>query len=249
MTNIKDNFTSRSDLYARYRPSYPPEVFEFLSSKIPGRQAAWDCGTGNGQLATELAHHFHTVYATDISKEQIEQAVPAPNLEYSVQPAEQTSFPDNSFDLVTVAQAIHWFDFKRFYREVERCTRNQGIFAALGYGLVSAGGEADEIIGHFYRTTLDTYWDKERKYIDEHYKTIPFPFEEITAPTLVNEVSWSLDDLAGFFRTWSAVKHYIKANNQDPVEPLVLRLEKVWGDAVQRSIQFPILLRVARITK
>lgn len=249
MNNTKENFTSGSDLYARYRPVYPKEVFEFLYSKIPGNDSAWDCGTGNGQVAAVLAQHFRKVSGTDISKEQIAEVAAAPNIEYSVQPAEHTSFPDNYFDLITVAQAIHWFDFRKFYKEVQRCIRNQGIFAAMGYGLVSAGGEADEVIGYFYRTTLGTYWDKERKYIDEHYQTIPFPFEEITAPPFIHEVYWTLAELAGFFRTWSAVKHYIKINNEDPVESLILRLEKVWGDSAERRMSFPLLLRVARITK
>ena len=119
----------------------------------------------------------------------------------------------------------------------------------MGYGLISPGGEAGEIIGQFYEATLGEYWDKERKYIDEHYQSIPFPFQEITAPSLVNEISWSLEDLAGYLRTWSAVKHYIKANNEDPVAPLKLRLEKVWGETVERRMSFPVLLRGARITK
>lgn len=249
MKNIKDNFSANADLYAKFRPDYPAELYSFLYSRIPGNKVAWDCGTGNGQVARVLAGHFEKVYATDISGEQIKQAAPSPNIEYSVQRSEQTNFADGSFDLVTVAQAIHWFDFNRFYKEVKRTLKNQGIFAVMGYGLVSAGEDADELIGHFYRTTLGTYWDKERKYIDEDYKTIPFPFEEISAPPLVNEVSWTLDELTGYLRTWSAVAHYIRANNHDPVEPLKLRLEKVWGDVATRKVRFPILLRVARITK
>ena len=117
---MKDNFSRQSDIYAKYRPAYPQQLYDFIFQHVAGKQAAWDCATGNGQAAKELAKVFDKVYATDISQKQIENAVQQPNIFYSVQPAEQTNFPNNSFDLITVAQALHWFRFDDFYAEVKR---------------------------------------------------------------------------------------------------------------------------------
>src|SRR5258706_6836941 len=133
---MKDNFSTQSDKYAKYRPAYPDALYEYLLSIVPGRENAWDCGTGNGQIAQVLAQSFDKVFATDISRQQIDNAIIHPRIEYSVQPAEKTSFPDDSFDLVTVAQAIHWFDFQAFYQEVHRTIRNRGVLAVIGYGLI-----------------------------------------------------------------------------------------------------------------
>lgn len=120
---MKDNFSKQAAGYAKYRPVYPPELYDFILANAPRKQAAWDCGTGNGQAANELAKTFDKVYATDISQKQIEKAVQQSNIFYSVQPAEQTNFPGNSFDLITVAQALHWFKFDDFYTELKRVAK------------------------------------------------------------------------------------------------------------------------------
>jgi SAM-dependent methyltransferase len=249
MKEIKDNFSSQAELYACYRPGYPVALYEFLYSIVPGSASAWDCGTGSGQVATVLADHFEKVFATDISEEQVNNAPPRENVYYSIQRSEQTNFPDSFFDLITVAQAVHWFDFNPFYQEVRRIMKPGGILAIMGYGLLKTHDAADEIILHFYQDILGPYWDKERKYIDENYQTIPFPFEEISSPQYTNFFNWTLDDLLGYFRTWSAVKHYIAAHDQDPVEAVKFRLEKIWGSEAQKRIKFPVLLRLACIKK
>jgi hypothetical protein len=246
---MKDNFSTRSEQYAQFRPTYPGELFDYLLSIVPFTDSAWDCGTGNGQVARQLAHSFSTVHATDISRQQIDKAEARPNIEYSIQPAERTSFPDNSFDLITVAQAIHWFDFDAFYKEVRRTAKDQAILAIIGYNLVQITPAIDEVIAHFYKNIVGPYWDKERKYVDEGYQTIPFPFEEIKAPSFKNEFEWTPDHLIGYIGTWSAVKHYEKKNGQDPVDLVREPLLQAWGDDATKPVDFPILLRVARIIK
>ncbi|MEO6720340.1 MAG: class I SAM-dependent methyltransferase [Ferruginibacter sp.] len=249
MKSVQDNFTAQAELYAKYRPDYPAELYQFLFSLCRHKDAAWDCGTGSGQVAIALAKHFTNVYATDISEQQIKNAAQRNNIIYDVERAEHTSFEDSSFGLVTVAQAIHWFDFDSFYKEVNRTIKAGGVFAVIGYGLLRVSPEIDLVIHHFYYDIVGRYWDKERKYIDENYATIPFPFEEQPVPELMNNFEWTLDDLLGYFATWSAVQHYKKTNDKDPVPFIKAALEKVWQPHALKTVQFPILLRVAIIDK
>lgn len=244
---MKDNFSTGSDQYACYRPTYPAAMFDYLLSLVPRRQRAWDCGTGNGQVAAVLAASFDRVEATDISSSQLQSAAPHERVAYSVQPAEKTSFPDGVFDLVTVAQAIHWFDFDAFYQEVNRTIRPGGVLAVIGYNLPRLSPAIDTVLDHFYRDVVGPYWDRERRYIDEQYLTIPFPYAEIAAPAFAIEVEWSFEHLVGYLGTWSAVKHYQKAKGENPVAAVTADLKKSWGADDVRQGRFPILLRVANL--
>jgi SAM-dependent methyltransferase len=243
---MKDNFSNQSKDYAKFRPHYPPELFDFLISLTREQAIAWDCGTGNGQVAVELAKHFEHVFATDISENQINEAIKKPNITYEIATAEHTAFPDNYFDLITVAQAIHWFDFDRFYQEVTRLLKPDGIFAVMGYPLLQVTPEIDMVIHEFYEGTLNGYWDPERKYLDENYVTIPFPFKRLNTPAFKMEISWTLTDLTGFLNTWSGVQHYIKKNGINPVNDVLSKLNKVWPSEEGKKIIFPILLLVTR---
>ena len=245
---MKDLFSSASDEYARYRPGYPASFFDYLNSLLPARQNAWDCGTGNGQVARELAKTFEAVYATDISAAQLQQALPAENIFYSVQPAEQTDFEDHIFDLVVVAQAIHWFDFDRFYAEVRRIAKKEALLCATGYGRPKISEPVDALINDFYENVIGPYWDAERHFIDEQYKTLPFPFPEMQAPEFENVLHWNLSQLIGYLNTWSAVKHFIKQNGFNPVDQLQRNLEKHWPAEEVKEVCFPLLLRIGRIT-
>ena len=243
---MKDNFSKQSDLYAKFRPGYPPELFEFLFSLVSDNKAAWDCGTGNGQVALQLSKYFDDVYATDISARQIENAVFKENIHYSKVSAEETYFNENMFDLVTVGQAFHWFNFEKFYKEVNRTLKPGGIIALFGYGLLKINKEIDLIITDFYKNITGPYWDAERKYIDKNYTTIPFPFEEIKAPVLRSKYDWELAAVEGFLNTWSAVQHYIKKNNKSPVTDVVDKLKNVWGTDIKKEVSFNIFMRIGR---
>ncbi len=241
---MKDNFSTQSDQYAKYRPKYPNDFFDYLGTIIKNKHVAWDCGTGNGQVAIELAKRFTMVYATDISVAQLAQAQQLPNVIYSVQAAEKTNFPNDFFDLITVAQAIHWFDFEKFYGEIKRTAKPNAMLVVMGYGKIEVSPEIDTIISDFYKNTIGNYWDKERKYIDELYKTIPFPFEEIETPSFSISYNWSLDHFMGYLGTWSAVKHYINDTMQNPLDVIENQLEDLWERDVVKKIKFPLLLRI-----
>lgn len=243
---MKDNFSSHAKAYAQFRPHYPVELFTHLLGLVTTKNAAWDCGTGNGQVAGVLADHFREVFATDISRQQINEAVQKSNISYSVQPAEKTGFASGRFDLVTAAQAIHWFRFDAFYAEAKRTLKPGGIIAVIGYGLVQTDPAIQPIIDHFYTKIIGPYWDAERHYIDEAYQTIPFPFEEIFLPAFQMVYQWSFEQLIGYIGTWSAVKHYIKQNNEDPVLIIKDALRSAWGNQPAHSFIFPVLARVGR---
>lgn len=246
---MKDNFSVHSDKYAKYRPVYPQALYEYLLQLVPDTKTAWDCATGNGQIANELAKYFDVVYATDISTKQLENAPANSKIIYSVSPAEQTSFVDNRFDLITVGQAIHWFDFDRFYKEVFRTIKYNGILAVVGYGLNSSYAEADAIVNHFYHEIIGSYWDAERRYIDENYQTIPFPFKELEPIYLEHKMEWTFEQMMGYLGTWSAVQHYIKQLGENPLDLIYDDLKNTWEKEPTRTVRFPFLLRVARIEK
>ncbi|WP_231460489.1 class I SAM-dependent methyltransferase [Pedobacter sp. Leaf132] len=243
---MKDNFSNQAADYAIYRPTYPKELYDFLFSLVVNKKAAWDCATGNGQVARELALHFEGVYATDISKKQIEQALKLPNIVYQVESSDKANVDDDSFDLITVAQAVHWFNFDAFYSEVKRTLKPDGIFAIIGYGIMHIDKKVDAAVHKLYEDFLGKYWDPERRYIEENYKTIPFPFEEITAPHFLIKTRWNFNQLIGYLNTWSALQHYKKANERNPIEYMFTELKEAWGSDAEKDVRFPVLLRVGR---
>ena len=244
---MKDNFSTISDRYAKFRPNYPQAVFDFLYPLLTTKECAWDCGTGNGQLAAELAKDFKLVQATDISQSQLDHAHQAENIHYSLQPAEKTRFDDSTFDLITVAQAVHWFDFDKFNTEVCRVAKPNGLIAILGYELNTITPEVDRVVRRFYSEVIGKFWDPERRHLEQKYQTIPFPFRELETPEIYNIKLWNFKTLIGYLKTWSAVQHFVKANGYDPVDEIAAELRTAWGDAEVRKVSFPIIFRVGRI--
>ncbi|MCB9290124.1 MAG: class I SAM-dependent methyltransferase [Lewinellaceae bacterium] len=244
---MKDNFSEQAAGYARFRPHYPRALYEAIFPLVPRFQRAWDCGTGNGQVALELAGRFKEVEATDLSEKQIRNASAHEHISYSVQAAEEATFPRGYFDLITVAQAIHWFDFGRFYAAVNRVLRTDGLLAVFGYNLPEVEGRAGDAVRYFYREVVGPYWDPERRYIDEAYLTIPFPFEEIPFPPLEMAYHWNFHQLAGYLKTWSAVKHFERQQGYDPADHFMEELKTAWGEAGERIVRFPIIGRLGRL--
>ncbi len=241
-----DRFSGHADLYAQYRIDYPSELYDFILQFVNERRYAWDCATGNGQVASALSAIFEQVDATDISEKQLAQAVQKPNIHYQISPAEQTPFADNTFDLVTVAQALHWFDVEAFHQEVQRVAKKGATIAEWGYGLVKLGPDLDPIMIDFYRNRIGPYWDPQRKYIDNAYATLPFPFADAQRAEFTVQRQWSLERFLNYLRTWSAVRQYVHENEEDPVNWLGEELSPSWGEA-ERGVSFPVFLRVGII--
>lgn len=245
----KDNFSTQAAAYSAYRPVYPTAFAEALAALAPARDLVWDCATGNGQLAALLAPHFKRVVATDLSEKQLQHAAQAPNIEYRLEHAEQTSLPDAACDMITVAQAAHWFDLDRFYAEARRVLRPGGVIAVIGYSLFETDFKAiDAAIDHFYHDVVGPYWDPERDYLDQKYRTLPFPFApEIEFPAHEMGLRWSREQLLGYLRSWSAVQHYMRRHGVDPVAAFEEKIRAVWPAADEIAVHWPILTRIARV--
>jgi ubiquinone/menaquinone biosynthesis C-methylase UbiE len=243
---MKDNFSKQAVDYSKFRPQYPEEMIEYIISFVNNKSTALDIATGNGQVAHKLSAYFKKVYATDISQKQLDNAIQAENVIYSKESAENTSFENQKFDLIVVAQAVHWFDFEVFYKEIYRILKPDGIFAVLGYGLFFTNTDSDKILQHFYYNIIGPYWDAERRYLDENYETIPFPFEEIPTEKFENQFTWTFETLIGYLQTWSSVQHYISKNKQNPIDLIYNDLKVSWEKNDQK-VTFPLLLRIGKL--
>lgn len=247
----KDNFSRQAALYCKFRPHYPPELYHFLFSQPNSFEQAWDCGTGNGQVAVQLAKKFKKVYASDISRQQLEQAEQQENIHYLQARAEAVPIPDSSLDLITVAQAIHWFDFDAFYREVRRVAKPAALLAVWGYGLIRISPEIDPVLQQLYSGTLGPYWDTERKWIDEHYRGIPFPFAEMPAGGPAQEffisAHWTREQLIGYLSSWSSLQHYIQQQKHSPLPDFEEAIAPYWPQEETKEVSFPVFMRLGRV--
>lgn len=243
----KDYFSSQSKAYAAFRPSYPDELYQFIFSHLKSRSMAWDCATGNGQVAQSLANDFECVYATDISEQQLTNAFRAKNIFYSVAPAERTDFADNQFDLITVGQALHWFDLPRFYKEVKRTGKADGLLAVWGYALLSIEPTIDELFLDFYNNIVGPYWDEARRLVEDHYRRVPFPFDQIDSPEFYIRTAWTSEQFTGYLSSWSATQKYIRAHGHDPVQAISARVNALWKTGERKQVSFPVFLKLGRI--
>lgn len=240
-------FSQQSDLYARYRPEYPQEMYDFLFRHVHKKEYAWDCATGSGQVAKKLAGKFDKVYATDISEEQLKHAPEIDNVRYKVEPAENTTLPDNKCDLITAAQAIHWFDIPEFYREVRRVASADGILAVIGYGMVRISESVNPHIDRLYDEAFNTYFTKSRELLDSHYRELPFPFEEIPTPAFTYTDSWTIRELEGYFNSWSAIQKIKTDEGRNPADQTIAALGEKLADKQNIPVHFPVFLRLGKV--
>ena len=246
--SFADHFSRQSREYTQFRPRYPRALFEFLASLPARRDVVWDCGTGNGQAAVDLAEWFTRVIATDPSANQVAHALTHPRVEYLVASAEACPIESRSVDLVTVAQALHWFDLTRFFRQVRRVTRSGGVLAAWSYGLATIAPAIDRAIGRLYEDILGEYWPPERRLIEQGYETINFPFDPIAGPEFAMTAEWTLDEFLGYLGTWSSVQKFSETNGRDPLALVADELSAGWGRAsAPRQVRWPLFVRVGRI--
>lgn len=206
--DARTTFSVAPEAYAANRPTYPAALFSWIASRCRHHERAWDCGTGSGQAALGLANHFAAIEATDISDEQIGQGFGASSVRYSVQRAERTDFDDASFDLVAVAQALHWFDFDAFWPEVRRVAKPGAFFCAWGYSWFEAEVDVQASFVDRILDVLKPYWAPNNRLLWDGYRSdeVHFPFPRVEAPAFAIEVQWTVAQLVGYVRTWSAYK-------------------------------------------
>ncbi|HEX7115546.1 MAG TPA: class I SAM-dependent methyltransferase [Steroidobacter sp.] len=246
-SSFKDHFSGHASAYARYRPDYPAELFDYLATLTPRREVALDCATGSGQAAIGLARHFDLVVASDGSIAQLRNAQAHPRVAYIANLAEQPALEEGSVDLVVAAQAAHWFDHERFHEQVRRVLRTDGALAVWTYGLAHVSPPIDAIVKRFYQETIGPYWPPERRYVESGYRDLPFPWQELSAPAFTLVLEWDLDAFIGYLGTWSAVRRYFETTGTDPLPALKAQIAKVWDSpATPRPVTWPLHLRVGR---
>jgi SAM-dependent methyltransferase len=241
-----DKFSDGADRYRRARPTYPSDLFAALAAVAPGRDLAWDCGTGNGQAAVGLAAHFTAVHATDPSAEQLANATAADRVEYRLEQAEDVSLADRSADLVLAAQSLHWFDLARFYAEASRVLKPGGILAAIGYDHMYVDRHVDRTLNVHLLPLLTRYWAPQNAILWAGYRSIPFPGEEVRLGAHAIYLDWSFADAVGYMMSWSAVRALIAAEGQGPIDSAFAAVAPLWGKDARRVV-IPLHLRVARL--
>jgi ubiquinone/menaquinone biosynthesis C-methylase UbiE len=244
---FKDLFSRGATAYARFRPSYPASLFAWLAETSPGRALAVDVGTGNGQAAVALAGHFQRVLGLDPSADQLARAQAHPRVEYRQAPAEALAADDGSADLVTAAQAFHWFAHDRFFAEVERVLRPGGLLAVWCYGLSRITPAVDAVVWELYHDHLDAYWEPERKLVESGYRTVAVPFAAVEAPAFEMRLDWRLEHLAGYLGTWSPLARYRSERGSDPWAAILPRLAEAWGEVESRPVTWPLAVRAFRL--
>lgn len=243
--SFSDHFSGHSGSYAEFRPTYPDTLFSFLADCCGKHQLAWDCATGNGQAARKLTPYFEQVIATDASAAQIDAAESNPKIRFRIARAEESGLEDNSTDLITVAQAVHWFDITRFFDEAQRVLAPGGVVAIWSYERCSVEPDCDALINELYVDIVDAYWPPERKLVEEGYRSIELPMPAITPPEFVMKIEWTIDEMLGYLRTWSASQRYLMATGSDPVALIEERLQDAWGVG-GREVSWPLNLKIGR---
>jgi len=242
--SFKDHFSSHADTYAAYRPTYPQALMQFLADCCEKRRLAWDCATGNGQTAVALTPYFDNIIATDASEAQICSASLHPRIEYRVARAESSGLGDRSIDLVTVSQALHWFDVDHFFEEAMRVLVPGGVLAAWSYELCIVAPEIDARVLELYRQ-IDQYWPPERRIVEDRYRGIELPMPAIAAPEFEMTASWTADAMLGYLRTWSACQRYLRERDRDPVDQIEDAVRILWGRGA-REVRWPIAMKIGR---
>ncbi|HTA66013.1 MAG TPA: class I SAM-dependent methyltransferase [Xanthomonadaceae bacterium] len=247
-TTFRDHFSGHAADYANARPHYPAALFDWLATQCAEHDFAWDAGCGNGQAACELATRYAQVYASDPSAEQIAAAQQAPNVRYAVEAAERCSLPDAGADLVTVAQAMHWFDVPRFQSEARRVLRPGGVFAAWTYAKSSVTPEVDLPFGCLHDELLEDWWPDGRLHPLDGYANLPFAFERIAGiPVFAMRCDWNYAQYTAYLRSWSACQRYARATGKDAVAMIDADLRDAWGDPARvRTVAWPLTVHAGR---
>lgn len=246
--SFKDHFSGHAAGYRDARPHYDAALFAWLAAQVRSHKLVWDVGCGNGQASVALAPHFERVIATDPSAQQIANAQACDNVEYRVEPAERSSLADASADVVTVAQALHWFDLEHFYAEVRRVLKPGGLIAVWTYAHTRIAPALDTIVDRLYTDIVGAYWPPERRHTENGYASLPFPFKEMAVPPFALVAQWNLTQFLAYLRTWSSTQRYIKTNGDDPVTALEAEFAMAWGEATQvRAVSWQLAVRAGLI--
>lgn len=244
MKHAQDHFSSIAPQYALGRIGYPEDLYNFLGAQCAGHDLAWDCATGSGQAALDLARTFSGVIATDISAELLTLAPPHPRISYRMASAEESGIESGAVDLITVAQALHWFDLNRFWPEVMRVLKQGGVMAFWGYTWPVVAPGVDSVLEDF-KAVIASSWPERNSILLAGYSSIRAPLREIPSPSFEASAQWALEDYLAHLDSWSATRYYHERTGEDVVEQFRPAFDRVWrGGRV--LVKWPLILRVFR---
>ena len=238
---FQDHFSGHAGDYARYRPKYPSQLYQFIAGICREHDRAWDCASGNGQAAIGLANYFDRVIASDASSQQVQSAEAHKRVKFIVAPAEESGLPDNSIDVVTVAQALHWFDIDAFFREAARVLKPDGVLCIWAYEHCRVDETIDPIINNIFQV-VEEHWPPERDIVESRYRDVQFPWPLLDVPEFAMTANWSVEDILGYFGTWSATRRYQAKIGSHPIEPFSAELRRAWGEN-RRLVSWPLTVR------
>ncbi len=248
MAQFHDHFSAHAAHYREARPLYPRALFDALAALTAKHEATWDAGCGNGQASVALAEYFGRVHASDPSAEQIGNAQPHPRVQYEVAPAERNGLGDASVDLVTVAQALHWFDVPRFHAQARRVLKPGGVIAEWCYAHCSVVAAVDVVCATLYSDVLGAYWPPQRVHVENGYAELEFPFERLSMPELQMCASWDLNQYLAYLESWSALQRFRRDRGSDPLAALNADFMRSWGDPEQvREVRWQLSVRAGRL--
>lgn len=229
-------FNSKSGEYKNFRPLYPERLFEVLRSYCKEGKRAWDSACGNGQVASSLVRYFDSVSASDLNLNQIENRIDHKNIDFSVQNSEETTYKNSSFDLVVVAQAMHWFNLDKFFSEVKRVLKPGGVFACIGYSFFTVSSEIDEIVKELVLDPISSYWSDKNRILWNRYEDVNFPFYKVDIEDVEMASFWTREELINYISTWSAYKRYRENSSKEILEELDLKLKKIWPCSEKKKV-------------
>ncbi len=241
MPDITRLFGHSAGSYASFRPDYPPELFDWLAERAPAHNRALDIGCGNGQASRPLTSRFRQVLACDSSSRQLQEATATDRLHLFVADARALPLASSCFDLITVAQALHWFAGPQFFSEIRRLLSPGGFFCAWCYSLMQVTPAVDARVRQLHGDLLHGYWPEGRASVDNGYRDIEVDFPQVQVPGFAIERRWSFAHLLGYLGTWSAVQRWREERGADPLALIRHRLEQAWGDPEQlQTIRWPL---------
>lgn len=239
-------FNTKSNDYESARPVYPRELFEFLKRECYSTETAWDCACGTGQVSKSLVNYFNKVYASDINENQILNSFKSESVNFSVQKAEETTFSDSFFDTVCVAQAMHWFNLEKYFREVKRVLKTGGVFACWGYSFFKIEPDIDKVVKEILLDPIKPYWSSRNKILWDKYKDVTFPFKHIQTPEIEMNQIWTKSQLLDYVKTWSAYKRYMEDSSIDIGNIFMEKTRDIWPVDKERNVKMDFSLYLGR---
>ena len=167
--------------------------------------------------------------------------------------AEKFPLEDQSCDLVTVAQALHWLDATVFFEEVDRVLKPNGRLAVFGYGMCSIDDPRLNLpFQSYYRDVLGSskepgepgcHWEISRPLVDSGLEGIKFPYTTVRRTWETTTKSTTLADFIGYLSSFSAYEKILESN-KDPLPELKKSFEKL-GWSGEENVSRPFFLIVS----